>query len=193
MYIKLISPTASPGEPLGLKGGACSVKQYVDKMSQWPNIISLSRAIAAVGLFFTAVFSGPFWILYCWGGVSDMIDGPMARKLSAESKRGAIIDSIADFIFIAAAAVKVLPVMTIARWLWAWIALIGLIRIVNIIIGFVRYRRLILLHTAANKITGLLLFILPAATLIANQTICIAVVCIVATFASLQESCTVRE
>lgn len=73
------------------------VPEYsADKLSPWPNIISLSRAVAAVGLLLTTVFSVSFWVLYLWCGISDMIDGPLARRLGSESKVGATVDSIAD-------------------------------------------------------------------------------------------------
>ncbi|HGH0401081.1 TPA: CDP-alcohol phosphatidyltransferase family protein [Clostridioides difficile] len=40
----------------------------------------------------------PFWICYFWCGISDILDGLIARKLRQQSGIGAKLDSIADFI-----------------------------------------------------------------------------------------------
>ena len=69
-------------------------------MNALPNIISASRGIAALAMLFFPVFSPWFWALYCWGGISDMIDGPLARKLGAVSEVGSRIDSVADLVFV---------------------------------------------------------------------------------------------
>ncbi|MDO5442776.1 MAG: CDP-alcohol phosphatidyltransferase family protein [Bacteroidia bacterium] len=158
-----------------------------ERMKQLPNIISASRGFAAIGLLCTPTFSAAFWIPYVWGGVSDMIDGSMARKLGAESMAGAVIDSIADLTFVAAALIKVLPMLEITGWLWVWIAFIAAIRLSNIVLGYVRQKRFIPLHTFANRVTGLFLFLLPAAVLFLDPGIVIFIACIVATFASVQE------
>ncbi len=65
-------------------------------MSPAPNIISASRGIAGFTMLFSPVFSPWFWALYCWGGISDMIDGALARKLNSANGTGAEIDSLAD-------------------------------------------------------------------------------------------------
>lgn len=153
-----------------------------------PNIVSASRGLAAIGLLCTSTFCAPFWILYGWGGISDMIDGPLARKLGVESRTGAAIDSAADLLFIIAALIKVLPELIITPWQWVWIAAIAFIRLSNIVLGCVRWKRFVSLHTLANKVTGLLLFLLPVAVLFIDQKIVISFVCIVATFAATQES-----
>lgn len=62
-------------------------------MNALPNIISAYRGIAALAMLFFPVFSPWFWALYCWGGISDMIDGPLARKLGAVKAIGIIIGS----------------------------------------------------------------------------------------------------
>ncbi len=59
-----------------------------------------------------------------------MIDGALARRLKAESRTGAAIDSIADLIFIIVAAIKIIPELSIPGWLW-WV--IGIVAITQII------------------------------------------------------------
>lgn len=67
-------------------------------MSPAPNIISASRGIAGFAMLLFPVFSPWLWALYCWGGISDMIDGALARKLNSVNGTGAVIDiSVSGF------------------------------------------------------------------------------------------------
>ena len=45
------------------------------------NIITVVRIICSIGLLFIPVFSPAFYVLYLIAGVSDMVDGTIARKL----------------------------------------------------------------------------------------------------------------
>ena len=100
---------------------------------------------------------------------------------------GAKLDSTADFIFVAAALLKILPVLAISCWLWLWILGIALVKIANVISGFVREKRFMVEHTILNKMTGFLLFLLPLTVLFIELKYSAAVVCFVATFAAIQE------
>ena len=71
------------------------------------------------------------------------------------------MDTVADFVFIVVSLVKILPVLTIQMWLWLWIIVIAIIKISNVISGFIFRKRFIVEHTIMNKITGLLLFLFP--------------------------------
>ena len=111
-------------------------------MNALPNIISAYRGIAALAMLFFPVFSPWFWALYCWGGISDMIDGPLARKLGAVSEVGSRIDSVADLVFVICSAIMVLPSIGLPLWVWLWGAAIGLVKAIGIIIGSSRQRKL---------------------------------------------------
>ena len=121
-----------------------------------------------------------------------MIDGTIARKLGTESKFGSKLDTIADIVFIAAAAYKILPVMEIPKSIWIWTGMIALIKIINIISGFVVEKQFVSVHTVANKITGLLLFVLPLTMAVVELRYSALVVCMVATFAAIQEGHIIR-
>ena len=64
-------------------------------MRNLPNVISALRIAGSIGLLFCVVTGWPFWTLYALCGISDMVDGWLARKLHAETKAGAILDSVA--------------------------------------------------------------------------------------------------
>lgn len=57
-----------------------------------PNMITLSRILAAVIMVLVEPFSIPFWVLYIYAGVSDMIDGTIARISNHQSALGARLD-----------------------------------------------------------------------------------------------------
>lgn len=99
--------------------------------------------------------------MYIYCGLSDMLDGFLARKYKITSDKGAKIDSIADIVFIVAAIVKILPVLNLSKVICIWCIIIAMIKICNVICGYIYYKKLTLPHTIANKITGFVLFITP--------------------------------
>lgn len=158
-------------------------------MSPVPNIISVSRGVAAVAMLFFPVFSHGFWVLYCWGGISDMIDGTIAKKLNAESELGSRIDSVADLAFVICSAIMILPSVHLPVWIWLWVVAIGSVKLAGIIIGSCRQRKLTIPHSTSNRLTGILLFCLPFALIPFDALIPAVIVCAMAT-ASLVEDFT---
>ena len=156
------------------------------------NIITGFRIVLSAALFFCPVFSPEFYILYLAAGITDMTDGTVARKTNTVSKSGEMLDTIADLIFVAVCFIKLIPVLDIPLWLYIWLAVIVLIRIVNIISGFVIQKRFIILHTTTNKLTGALLFILPFTLQFVDLSYSAAIVCFIATFAVAQEGHCIR-
>lgn len=133
-----------------------------------------------------------FYGCYLAAGCTDMIDGTIARKLGTESEFGSKFDTIADIVFVVAAAYKMFPVMEIPKGIWIWIGVIALIKIINIISGFVVEKQFVSVHTVANKITGLLVFLLPLTMAVVELRYSALVVCMVATFAAIQEGHVIR-
>ena len=159
-------------------------------MKRLPNVISELRIAGSIGLLFCDVRGWPFWSLYVLCGLSDILDGWLARRLHAESKTGAILDSVSDIVFVACCAIRLLPVLEIPAWLWIWAGAIVIIKMVNQISALFVYKRFCFLHTVANKLTGLLLF-LTVPTMFRSM-IPISIVAALATFAALQEGHFIR-
>ena len=156
---------------------------------QIANIISSCRILLSVTLLFCPVFSVGFYCTYILCGFTDMVDGVVARKTNSVSEFGAILDTTSDFIFFAVTLIKLLSVIHIPKWIWVWIVVIAIIKIFNVILGFAYTKKLISLHTLMNKITGLLLFLLPPTLQFIESRYSFAVVCIIATIAAIQELC----
>ena len=151
------------------------------------NIITGSRIALSLPLLFVPLSSAWFYVFYMFCGLTDMIDGTIARKTETVSSFGSKLDTASDLVFMAVCAVKLLPKINICIWLWIWIAVIAIIKVTNIVIGFIRRKKLVALHTVLNKTTGLLLFFLPLTLQFIVPTYSLAVVCTVATIAALQE------
>jgi CDP-diacylglycerol--glycerol-3-phosphate 3-phosphatidyltransferase len=116
-----------------------------------------------------------------------MLDGFVARKSRNESKLGARIDSVADMIFVFVAMIKILPILDLTSRIVIWTAFIALVKIINVVYGYIRYRKIILPHTTANKITGLILFIAPFIIVSFDPIIPEIVICTIATIAAIHE------
>ena len=153
------------------------------------NILTGCRILGSILLLFFPVFSIGFYITYILCGFSDMIDGTIARKTNTATQFGSQLDTIADFLFVAASLFRLLPAIHIPRWLRIWGGVIAAIKISNIPWGYVSKKQFISLHTVMNKITGLLLFLLPPALQFIESRYSFAVVCIIATIAAIQELC----
>ena len=121
-----------------------------------------------------------------------MIDGWVARKTNTVSEFGAKLDTVADFVFVVVCLVKLLPIMDFPSWLYIWIGVIALIKIINIVSGYVIQKQFVTIHSLMNKVTGLLLFILPLTLSFINLRYSAVMVCLVATFAAIQEGHFIR-
>ena len=159
------------------------------------NIITGFRVLISIALLFCPMFSPVFYVLYLIAGLSDMIDGTIARRTNTTntvSEFGERFDTVADFVFIVVCLIKLLPMISMSIWLWIWIVIIALIKIINIISGCIAQRKLVAVHSVMNKVTGVLLFVLPLTFSIVPLKYSALPVCAVATFAAVQEGYLIR-
>ena len=159
-------------------------------MKHIPNIITILRFVGAACLLLCDTAGAAFWVIYGLCGVSDMLDGYLARRLHAESKTGAVLDSLADIGFVVCCAMLLLPVLQIPTWLWIWAGLIVVIKIINQISALVVHKRPCFPHTKANKLTGFLLFV--AVPMAFWSIVPIVIVAGVATYAAIEEGHLIR-
>ena len=156
------------------------------------NALTICRIALCVALLTTKAFSPVFFLVYALAGLPDMLDGYVARRTSSESEFGARLDSIADIVLVIACLVKLLPAIDVPTWLWVWVAAIVLLKAVNVASGLVVEKRLVMPHTVANKIAGLVVFLVPFAIPLFGITAPAIIACAVATFAAVQEGHVIR-
>ena len=155
------------------------------------NIITGIRIALSVALLFFPAYSPAFFVLYITAGITDMIDGPVARRTGTVSEFGAKLDTIADIVFAAVCLFKLLPVLDVPVWLYVWVAVIAVIKAANIAVGYIRQKELISVHSAANKVTGGVLFVFPLTLTFIDLKCSAAAVCMIATAAAIHEGFTV--
>ena len=151
------------------------------------NIITTSRIVLSLPLLFIPLTSAWFYALYLLCGLSDMIDGTVARKTKSASEFGARLDTVSDFVFMTVALIKFVPYLHIPIWLWIWIGVIAMMKLGNAAWGFVCTKKFVSPHTVLNKIAGLLLFLLPVTISFVDLTYTLPIVCTLATVAAIHE------
>ncbi|MBP5497073.1 MAG: CDP-alcohol phosphatidyltransferase family protein [Bacteroidales bacterium] len=151
------------------------------------NLITTVRILCSVALLFCAALSPWFYALYITAGVSDMVDGWVARKTNTVSDFGSKLDTVADIIFVVVCLLKLLPVLHLPVWIYVWVGLITCIKLFNIVYGYIVRKQLLADHSILNKVTGALLFLLPLTLSVIDVKYSAAVVCAVAMIAGIQE------
>ena len=90
-------------------------------LSSLPNLLTLSR-IFSVPLFVILMWNASWmgytaaFLLYCLAGITDYIDGYLARAQGTVSKLGVFLDPVADKIMVAAVIVMLIHNDNIIGW-----------------------------------------------------------------------------
>jgi len=156
-------------------------------MKAIPNYISICRIILSLILVFVKPLSTAFYVIYIMCGFSDMIDGFVARKTGTTSRLGEKLDSIADMTMVGVLIIILYPIVNPTTEALIWIILIGGIRLASMVIGLKKYKTFVSLHTYANKLTGLVLFLFPLLLLFFHSTVIIYIICFVASLSAIEE------
>lgn len=154
-----------------------------------PNIITLFRLIGTIGLLFIKPFSAVFYVVYSLCGLSDVLDGLIARMTRKTTEFGAKLDSVADIIFYSVTLLRILPVLLeqLPDIIWYIVTGILVIRLLAYLVAAVKYHCFASLHTYLNKLTGAAVFTVPYFLMHAGDVIVCFVVCVIAGIASLEE------
>lgn len=130
-----------------------------------PNILTSIRIIASIVMLFLRPADGAFYAVYIIAGVSDVLDGVIARSMKTTSALGAKLDSAADILFYLIMIIKLLTTLLneISLWVWIVAGAAMLIRIVSYVAAAIKYKKFASLHTYLNKATGFLVFLIPFA------------------------------
>jgi len=151
------------------------------------NAITSIRIVCSIVLIFCPIPSSLFYLFYIAAGVSDMIDGWIARRTKTASEFGAKLDTLSDIIFVIVCLFKIIPILNMTVWLYLWTGIIACIKIFNYIYGGAVQKQFVSVHSLLNKITGAALFILPLTLSIINLKYSGSFVCTLATVAAIQE------
>jgi Phosphatidylserine synthase len=158
-------------------------------MKSLANAISFARIGLALSLILVQPLSNAFILIYLGCGISDTLDGYIARKTGTVSKLGEELDSVADLIMVFVAIILLYPFFKpiVSIGIIIWIVAIGVIRLLSILVVLVKFKTFAILHTYGNKITGFLLFIVPLLMSLMQLSIYIDIVCVIASLSALEE------
>lgn len=151
------------------------------------NVITISRIVFSIMLLFIAKESNLFMLFYILCGVSDVLDGFIARIMHTESEFGAMLDSLTDLTFAVVYIVKILPSLSLLSYEYIWIIIIAVAKIVVILLRSIKIQKLYIEHSILNKLTGLLVFVLPLSVNLINIRYSVIIVCIVAAITVIDE------
>ena len=127
------------------------------------NIITATRILGTLGLIFLAPLTLPFYVVYVWCGLSDVLDGFVARKLQIISPFGSKLDSASDLLFYTVMMLKIWSFLQegLPNYVWILIyAVLGIRFLCYVYVG-IRDHHFESRHTILNKINGGLMFFLP--------------------------------
>jgi CDP-diacylglycerol---glycerol-3-phosphate 3-phosphatidyltransferase len=156
-------------------------------MKRIPNALSLGRIFFSLSLFFIQPLSVSFYVIYILCGISDMLDGFIARKLDAMSDLGARLDSIADLVMIIVLLIVLYPMINPSGWILGWMILIGAVRFASMFVAKKKFKTFAFLHTFSNKLTGLALFLFPLFLLFIPKSCVLWSVCGLASLSAIEE------
>ncbi|WP_298841855.1 CDP-alcohol phosphatidyltransferase family protein [Clostridium sp.] len=156
-------------------------------MKSIPNYISFSRIFFSLVLILVIPLSLAFFVIYIICGLSDIMDGFIARKTLTISTLGAKLDSIADMIMIGVLLFILYPIINPSTKIINWVISIAILRLTSMAIALKKYKTFASLHTYGNKITGIVLFIFPLMLPYIHTTILLYILCAVASISAIEE------
>ena len=167
------------------------MKQKITPAHKWnaADTVTSVRIAASLVLLFISLRSAGFFAVYTLTGLTDALDGWLARKTGTASDFGARLDSIADLLFYAVLLFR----FSLVLWralpveIWYAVAAVFLLRLTAYAVAAIKYRRFSSLHTRLNKLTGVGVFLLPYAFAASTGVVYSWAICILAFVASLEE------
>lgn len=156
-------------------------------MKQLPNVLSGLRILLAMGLLLIPPLGLSFYVLYLMCGLTDILDGFLARRLQAESSFGSRLDSVADFLLVCILLWRLIPVIQPSGAVLIWVLGIALLRLLAACTAKIRFGHWCFLHTWGNKLTGGLLFLYPLSLGILPSGGMQHFLCIIATLTATEE------
>jgi CDP-diacylglycerol--glycerol-3-phosphate 3-phosphatidyltransferase len=120
-------------------------------------------------------------------GISDLLDGFLARRWEVSSRFGARLDSAADFLLCGIMLYILFYSLCWPLWILIWVGVIFLVRFTSLAINYVRFSQISFLHSYANKVTGILLFLFPLFMRIFGQDWTMIILSTVASLSAMDE------
>lgn len=125
------------------------------------NIITAIRIPLSLMLLLIAFKSRLFIAVYIMIGLTDVLDGFIARQLRCTSTFGEKLDSLSDAVFFCIMLYILLPKLTLNQVVIYAALVVVFIRVISFMMLYHKHKKILMHHTILNKITGGLLFVYP--------------------------------
>ena len=156
-------------------------------MRYLPNVITASRFVFALLLVFTIPLSAMFWVFYSLAAATDLIDGPIARKLKASTNFGSALDTSADIFFLICIMVCVFPILEVSAQSYILIGVVFLFKIISLSYAYVKFKTVVSYHTYLIKFLALFIFTFPFWILFLDVNLIVLVLAILQIIAYVEE------
>lgn len=144
-----------------------------------PNALSFFRLFGSPLLLPLSQTANPLWVVtwFVLLGLSDALDGALARRWNQTSDYGSKLDAVADLVFYPCSAIVLavlFPAYLSPNLSYISVTLTTLAG--ALLISRIRCGRIVMLHTHISRFSGVLLFLVMLASFFIDTTMLIRVV-----------------
>ena len=156
-----------------------------------PNALSFFRLFGSPLLLPLSQAANQTWLVvwFVLLGVSDALDGALARRWSQTSDFGSKLDAVADLVFYPCSAIVLavlFPTYLTPNLLYIYVTLTTLVGV--LLISRIRCGRIIMLHTHVSRYSGVLLFVVMLASFFIDTTLLIRMVALAYSIGFIESS-----
>ena len=143
------------------------------------NVLSMCRIIIASVLLWYSDITAGFLRLFCLAGLTDLLDGPIARLTNSVSELGSKLDTYGDVLTYTAIAKILLFKEKIKKKYLVIAVCAGAALLISAFIGLKRFGTFFFIHTISGKLLGLGCFLLPFSAFMNTLNILAPLICLI--------------
>lgn len=165
------------------------LKRAYENRAWIPNSLTALRFLGGITLIFLPLPGTAFYAVYVICGLTDLLDGYLARRLKTSSAFGAKLDSVADLTFYFVALARMLPYLRrrLPGWIWYVAGFVLALRLTSYLVAAFKLRQFAAVHTFGNKLTSVTVFGLGPMLFLPWLTAYCVVLAAISTYATTEE------
>jgi len=161
-------------------------------VKQIPNALTISRFFIAAFLVWDAAdgaASRLFVPLFVASGLSDAVDGIVARRLKAETVLGCVLDSYADIALFGGAFICAYFLAPgVVRKNFPWLVALFSLQALSWGLSLVKFRHMTSYHTYSAKAWAIMLFFSLSALFAFGSTLLLVPMCVIGIVSNIEET-----
>ena len=153
-----------------------------------PNSLSILRIVLSLLILVAVQNKTLIFVIMLLCGLTDVLDGFIARRFNCQSQLGARLDSIGDLVFFLVLVLYFLVWrIDLIKENIVFLSAVTAVRLASLIVSRVKNRKAYALHTIANKITGVVVFTGILISFIIEKRVIIEIILTVALVSAVEE------